>query len=215
MKKIALILSGCGVYDGSEIHEATLSMLALSKNNIEYDCFAPNQEQYHVINHLTGEVTNEKRNVLVESARIARGNIKALSELNHDIYDGLVIPGGVGAAKNLSNYAINGAEYTVNDEIAKLITKFHNAKKPIVALCIAPMLIAKVLGAKITIGNDKETASIVESVGAKHINKEYNEIAIDEDNKIITNPCYMTATSIYQVSIGAEKAIEAMLDLMD
>ncbi|PLX08411.1 MAG: isoprenoid biosynthesis protein ElbB [Marinilabiliales bacterium] len=214
MKKVAVILSGCGVYDGSEIHEATLAMLALSKNEVEYECFAPDKEQYHVVNHLTGEATQEKRNVLVESARIARGTIKALNDIDINEFDGLVMTGGFGAAKNLSDYAIVGENFTVDEDVAQVIRDFHAAKKPIAALCIAPVVVAKVLGGRVTIGNDKATAAVINGVGAKHVDKEYNEVAVDEVNKIVTNPCYMLADSIYQVSLGAEAAIAAMLGLM-
>jgi enhancing lycopene biosynthesis protein 2 len=131
MKKIAVLLSGSGVYDGSEIHEATLSLYALSKNELDYQCFAPDKEQYHVINHLTGEVSNETRNVLVESARIARGNIKALSELKVEEFDGILLPGGFGAAKNLSSYAYEGEKYSVDLEVENVLKAFHAAKKPI------------------------------------------------------------------------------------
>lgn len=214
MKKVAIILSGCGVYDGSEIHEATLAMLALSKNEVEYDCFAPDKEQYHVVNHLTGEVADEKRNVLVESARIARGSISAIDKLNVSDYCGLLMPGGFGAAKNLSDFAINGDNYSVDEDVAKVIVEFHQARKPIAALCIAPVILAKVLGARVTIGKDKTTADILTGVGATHVNKEYDEVAIDEKNLIVTNPCYMLAGNIYQVGLGAEAAVEAMLGLM-
>lgn len=214
MKKVAIILSGCGVYDGTEIHEATLAMLALSKNEIDYECFAPDKDQYHVVNHLNGEITNEKRNVLVESARIARGKIKPITELVVREFDGLLIPGGFGAAKNLSDYAIVGDDFSVDENVAKIIKSFHELKKAIAALCIAPVIIAKILGAKVTIGNDKTIAKTIKNAGAKHVDKAYNEVAIDEKNLIVTNPCYMLSENIYQVSIGAEAAVGAMLGLM-
>lgn len=214
MKKIAVILSGCGVYDGSEIHEATLSLYALSKNEVAYECFAPDKEQYHVINHFTGEITDEKRNVLVEAARIARGKIKPLSELDVRDFDGVLLPGGYGAAKNLSTYAIDGENYKVDELVAEKLKDFHAAKKPIAALCIAPMIVAKVIGGIITIGNDKNTALIAEKQGAKHVNKNYDEVAIDEVNKIVTTPCYMLADTIYKTAVGIEAAVEAMLGLM-
>jgi enhancing lycopene biosynthesis protein 2 len=214
MKRIAVILSGCGVYDGSEIHEATLTLLALSKNEADYMCFAPDKQQFHVINHVTGEISNENRNVLVESARIARGNIKPLSELKAIDFDGIILPGGFGAAKNLSTYAIDGENYTVDPEVEKVIKEFHSALKPIAALCIAPVILAKVLGGKLTIGNDANTAAIVNKAGAQHVNKEYHEVAVDEKNLLVTNPCYMLADSIYKVSQGAEAAVEALLGLI-
>jgi enhancing lycopene biosynthesis protein 2 len=214
MKKIAVILSGCGVYDGSEIHEATLTLLALSKNEVDYMCFAPDKQQFHVINHVTGEISNENRNVLVESARIARGKIKPLSELNAKDYDGIILPGGFGAAKNLSTYAIEGENYSVDTDVERVIKEFHSSRKPIAALCIAPVILAKVLGGKITIGNDVGTAAIVNKAGAQHVNKEYHEVAIDEKNLLVTNPCYMLADSIYKVYQGAEAAVEALLGLI-
>ena len=214
MKKVAVILSGCGVYDGSEIHEATLALLALSKNEVEYQCFAPNKNQYHVINHLTGEVSSETRNVLVESARIARGNIKPLVELNVQEFSAILLPGGFGAAKNLSSFAYEGENYSVDESVAKVIKDFHLAHKPIAALCIAPVIIAKVLGGRITIGNDNQTVDIISKTGAQHVNKEFNEVAIDEKNLLVTNPCYMLADNIYKVWQGAEAAVEAMLGLI-
>jgi enhancing lycopene biosynthesis protein 2 len=214
MKKIAVVLSGCGVFDGSEIHEATLTLLALSKNELEYQCFAPDKDQYHVINHLTKEVCEEKRNVLVESARIARGNIKPISELHANDFSGVIFPGGHGAAKNLSSFGYEGEDYEVDDEVARVIIDFHESHKPIAALCIAPVLVAKVLGGNLTIGNDKSTADKLTKVGAKHINKEYHEVAIDEKNLIITNPCYMLADNIYKVYVGVQATVEAMMGLI-
>ncbi len=214
MKNIAVILSGSGRFDGSEIHEATLTLLALSKNEVNYMCFAPNKNQYHVINHLTEEVSNETRNVLVESARIARGNIRDIKELNAKDFDALVLPGGFGAAKNLSSFAYEGENFRVDTDVERVVKDFHNSKKPIAALCIAPVIISKVLGAEVTIGNDKETANIIEHVGGKHIIKDYHEIAIDTKNLIVTNPCYMIADDIYKVWLGAEASIEALLGLI-
>lgn len=210
MKKIAVILSGCGVFDGSEIHETTLCLYALSKNEFDYECFAPDKDQMHVINHLTGEEVAEKRNVLTESARIARGDIKPLTDFNVNDFSGVILPGGFGAAKNLSTFAVDGENFSVDPEIEKLIKSVHNAKKPIGALCIAPVIVAKVLGAKVTIGNDEGTATAIEKSGGKHVNKEYNEIAIDEDNLVVSTPCYMLAENIYQVGVGIEAAVQAL-----
>lgn len=213
MKNFAVILSGCGVFDGSEIHEATLTLYSLSKNEINYTCFAPDKNQMHVINHITGEEQNETRNVLVESARIARGEVKPLSELNVNDFDAIVLPGGFGAAKNLSSFAVDGDKLTVDEELDKLIRDFHKAKKPIAALCIAPVIVGKVLGAEVTIGTDEGTAQAIISSGGKHVNKEYNEIAVDKDNLVVSNPCYMTAKNIYQVGEGVEAAIQATIAL--
>ena len=213
MKKFAVILSGCGVYDGSEIHEATLTLYALSKNEVDYECFAPDKEQHHVINHITGEEMPEKRNVLIESARIARGKIRPLTEYKSSDFDGIILPGGFGAAKNLSDYAFKGADMQVDTELTRVIKETHTANKVICALCIAPTILAKVLGAKVTIGSDKATAQDIIQMGGKHINKEFNDVAIDINQKIITNPCYMNASNIYQVGQGAEAAVEAMIGL--
>jgi len=214
MKNIAVVLSGCRVFDGSEIHEAVLTLLALSKNEISYECFAPDKEQSEVVNHLTRKPTNETRNVLVESKRIARGNIKPLAELKAENFAAVIFPGGTGAIKNLSNYAYEGANFAVDKDVEKVILEFHSAGKPIGALCIAPMVIAKIINAEVTIGNDKTKASEIKSFGSTHTNKEFNEVAIDEKNRIVTNPCYMVAENIYQVSIGAEATVEAILGLM-
>ncbi len=207
MAKIAVILSGCGVYDGSEIHEATLGLYALSKYGFEYQCFAPDINQYHVINHLTGEVSSDKRNVLIEAARIARGNIKPLREFSSDDFDGLLMPGGFGAAKNLSTYAFDGENCKVHNDLVLVLKAMHSAQKPIVALCIAPVIVAKVLGAAVTIGNDSKTAKHIEALGGSHKSCNYNEAFVDWKNKVITTPCYMLASNVYETGVGIEAAI--------
>jgi len=211
MKKIAVILAGAGVKDGSELHEAVLSLWALAKNKIEYQCFAPDKQQHHVINHSTGTETKESRNVLIESARIARGNIKALTELNVNDFDAVLFPGGFGAAKNLFTYAFDGANFTIDKEIENIIINFHASKKPIVALCISPLMIAKVLKAKVTLGNDEGIAKMVKDFGAIHETKNVNEICFDEKNLVITTPCYMITNNIYDISLGIEAAIEKLV----
>jgi len=212
--KFAVVLSGCGVYDGSEIHEAVMTLLAIDKNNCEYEIFAPNISQYHVINHLTGEVMNEKRNVLVESARIARGKIKALIDYKPEDFDGLIFPGGFGAAKNLCSYAIEGIEMKVDKIVEKAIKETHASGKPIGALCIAPVLITKVLAnVEVTIGNDPETASVIKKLGGTHQNTDSTGIAIDRKNKIVTTPCYMLSTRISEIAEGADKLVKAMIEL--
>lgn len=215
MKKIAVILCGCGSNDGSEIHEATLSLWALAKYDFQYQCFAPNKPQHHVINHYNSDVSNESRNMLVEAARIARGNIKELSLLKVEDFDAIVFPGGFGAAKNLCNYAFEGRYFSVDPEIEKIINAFHSEKKPIVALCITPVIIAKVLKAKVTIGDNRLTTKIIEGFGAEHENKNYDEICFDEKNLIITTPCYMLAENPYQISLGIEKSIVKLKSLLE
>lgn len=214
-KKFAVVLSGCGVFDGSEIHEATLTLLAISRLGAEYDIFAPDIEQYHVVNHLTGDVMNEKRNVLVESARIARGKIQPLNNLNMSDYDALIIPGGYGAAKNLSTFAFDGDKMKVLPELEKVILDAARQGKVIGALCIAPAILAKVLGnVALTIGNDPNVAKTLESFGSKHVNTGHAEVAIDTENKIVTTPCYMLESSIAQIYDGIENAVKTMLKLM-
>lgn len=216
MKKFAVVLSGCGVFDGSEIHEAVLTLLAINKLGAEYKIYAPNFDQYHVINHYTGEVMSEHRNMLVESARIARGEIIDLKELNPAKYDAVIFPGGFGAAKNFCDFAFVGSDCEVHPNIAKVIKEAHNAKKPIGALCIAPVLLAEVLNdINITIGDEEETAKIVESMGALHTNTTHGEVVIDKTNKIVTSPCYMLHSSITQIAEGTENAVKALMELID
>jgi len=212
MKNFAVILSGCGVYDGAEIHEATLSMWAIAKQGATYDVFAPDIKQYHVINHLTGEEMPETRNVLVESARIARGNIKPLSAFQPDAYDMMLLPGGFGAAKNLSTFAFDGPDCTINTDVEQAIRGMHQAGKPIGALCISPVLLARILGGvKLTIGSDQGTAQAVENLGAEHVVTTHGQVVVDEKNNIYTTPCYMLDASITDIADGADNIVRAML----
>ena len=212
MKKIAVILSGSGVFDGAEIHEATMTLYAIKKQGADYEVFAPDVEQHHVINHVTGEEMPEKRNVLIESARIARGKIKALSAFDASNFDALIFPGGFGAAKNLSTFAFDGSNCKVNKEVESAILSMHKAKKPIGALCIAPAIIAKVLGrVELTVGQDADTASALEKLGAKHKNTDHGEVVVDEENKIYSTPCYMLDANIVQIAEGAENIVKAIL----
>ncbi len=213
--KFAIILSGCGVYDGAEIHESTMTMLAIVRNEATYDIFAPDIPQSHVINHLTGEETNEKRNVLVESARIARGNIKALTAYKADDYDALILPGGFGVAKNLCTYAFDGADFSVNRQVEDALVSTYKAGKPIGALCISPVLLAGVFdGIDVTIGKDAGTASDIEKLGAIHIETGPGEIVVDNSNRIVTNPCYMIDSDISDIYNGADNVIKAIIELI-
>ena len=282
-KKFAVILSGNGVYDGSEIHEATMTLYAIVKNGGEYEIFAPDIEQHHVINHITGKEMDETRNVLIESARIARGNIKPLSEFSKEDFDAIVFPGGFGVAKNLCSFAFDNIDCTVNPEVEKVIKEmdetrnvliesariargnikplnefnkgdfdaivfpggfgvaknlcsfaFDNvdctvnpevekiikemaaARKPIGALCISPVLIARVLGnITVTIGQDTGTAESIEKLGAMHKNTDHGEVIIDEENKIITTPCYMLDANITQIAEGADAVVKAIYKLFE
>ena len=215
MKKIAVILSGCGVYDGSEIHEATLSLLAIAQQGASYSVFAPNVNQHHVINHITGEEMTETRNVLVESARIARGDISDLNNYSPADFDSLLLPGGFGAAKNLSSFAFEGPGCSVNPELEKAIFDTVKAGKPIGALCIAPAIIVRILkDAEVTIGQDSGTASAIEKMGGKHINTTHGEIMYDEKYKLVTTPCYMLDANIVQIMQGAENVVKKLLELI-
>lgn len=215
MKKFAVVLSGCGSQDGSEIHEATMLLLAIKQLGADYKCFSIDKEQTMVANFITGQKMNEKRNVLVESARIARGNIDEVKNINVNDFDGIVLPGGFGAALNLSTFGLNNNDYTVEEDLKKKLIEFKNANKPICATCIAPMILAKVFqGITITLGNDESIAKIVQSLGNTFKNTNTGEICIDEKNKIVTTPFYMLAENIKQIYDEAYKAISATIDLM-
>ena len=215
-KKFAVVLSGCGVYDGSEIHEATLTMYFISKHGGEYDVFAPDVPQHHVINHLTGETMQQTRNVLVESARIARGKITRLIEFEASKYDAVIFPGGFGAAKNLSTWELDGPGEYILPEVESCITSMVDAGKPIGSLCISPVIIAKILnGAKLTIGDDRETIKGLEKLGAKHTITSHGEIVTDEKYRLVTSPCYMLDATIAQVGEGAENVVKKLMEMID
>lgn len=214
-RKVAVVLSGCGVYDGTEIHEAVLTLLALDRRGASYQCFAPDIPQVHVINHLTGQESGESRNVLVESARIARGNVKALHAYNPADFDGIIFPGGFGAAKNLSSFAFDGPSCTVNPDVDRAIQGTRAAGKPIGALCISPAVMAKVLGGvDLTIGDDPGTAAALEKLGAHHKTAKHGEVVVDKATKLVTTPCYMLNSTIGQIATGADNVVAAMLELM-
>nr|WP_321356454.1 isoprenoid biosynthesis glyoxalase ElbB [uncultured Draconibacterium sp.] len=214
MKNIAVVLAGNGVYDGAEIHEATLTLLAIAQQGAAYQCFAPDVDQAHVVNHISGEEMPETRNVMVESARIARGNIKALSEYKAADYDAIIFPGGFGAAKNLCTFAFDGPDCKVNSDVEKAIKATVEAEKPVGALCISPAIIAKVLGdVKLTIGQDKGTADALELLGATHVTTTHGEIVVDEKYKVITTPCYMLDATITQIADGASNVVAKMLEM--
>ena len=214
-KNIAVILSGCGHQDGAEIHEATLTLWAIHKHGADYQCFAPDIDQHHVLNHITGQEMAEQRNVLIESARIARGNILDLAEFNADTVDGLIIPGGFGAAKNLCTYAFDGPDCSVNKDVERAIKTIHAAGKPIGALCIAPVILARILdNVELTIGQDETTAENITKMGGRHTTTRQGEIIVDADNKLVTTPCYMLDSRVDQIGQGADKLVKAMLELM-
>jgi enhancing lycopene biosynthesis protein 2 len=220
-KKIGVVLSGCGVYDGSEIHEAVITLLAIDRAGAEAVCMAPDVPQMHVINHLSGEpAEGENRNVLIESARIARGNIKDLATVQATELDALILPGGFGAAKNLCDFAVNGPDCTVNPEVTRIVRAMFAAKKPIAAVCIAPAVLSSVLGAdnlphKLTIGNDEGTAAALTKMGSQHIECPVHDMVIDEANKLISSPAYMLAGGISEAAEGIEKTVQALIGMLD
>lgn len=217
MKKVAVILSGCGVFDGAEIHESVLTLMNIEKAGAEYQCFAPDIEQMHVVNHLSGEVSvDERRNVLVESARIARGNIKPLNELNVEEYDALILPGGFGAAKNLCDFAVAGKDCELIHQVKAACQAFAQAGKPAGYMCIAPAMAALIYGAgiKATIGSDQQTASALEAMGVAHVACAVSDIVVDEENKLITTPAYMLAGSILEANSGIEKLVNKVIEMI-
>lgn len=214
-RNIAIVLAGCGVYDGAEIHEATLTMLAIARKGAVYHFFAPDIDQTHVINHYTGKEMPESRNVLVESARIARGKIKPLCELDISNFDAIVFPGGFGVAKNLCSLAFDGPDCTVDTEVERVVLSAVEKGKPIGALCIAPAMMAKILGdVKVTIGQEEGTIQAIEAMGGKHSLTDHGQIVIDEKYKLVTTPCYMLDATIDQIADGAENLIDAVFDLI-
>lgn len=215
MKSIAVILSGCGVFDGSEIHESVLTMLALSKNNAEIHFFAPDELQPTVINHMTGESKSEKRNQMEESSRITRGKISPLSSADASMLDALIIPGGFGAAKNLCDFAVKGSECVINKELLSLVRQMHQQKKPLGLMCIAPVMLPKMLNTSVvlTIGNDSETIAQIEIMGGKHIECAVDDIVIDEVNRVVTTPAYMLAQSISEANTGINKLVKKVLEM--
>ena len=214
-KKIAVILSGCGVYDGAEIHESVITLLRLDQRGAQVQCFAPDIAQMHVINHLTGEPMPESRNVLVESARIARGNVKDLRDARAEDFDALIIPGGFGSAKNLSNFAVEGAGCSVQPEVLALAEAFAEAGKPVGLICISPALAAKIYGPGVicTIGHDADTAAAVTKMGGTHEDCAVTDIVEDTARKLVSTPAYMLAQNISEAASGINKLVDRVLEL--
>lgn len=215
MKRVGVVLSGCGVYDGSEIHESVLTLLALDRAGAQVACFAPDKAQKNVINHVTQQSMSESRNVLTESARIARGNIQSLSQANSSQLDALIVPGGLGAAKNLSDFAEKGADCSVDSQLKQLVQAMHQAKKPQGFICIAPALLPRLLDThvRLTIGNDIDTAEVIDAMGGEHVICPVDDIVVDSENYIVTTPAYMLANSISEVALGIEKLVHRVLEL--
>ena len=228
MKRIGILLSGCGVYDGAEIQESVLTMLAIEEAEAEYFCISVDKDQYHSINHLTGEEQKETRNMLVESARIARGEVIDITKVDLREMDALVIPGGFGSAKNFTNWAFEGPQGRILPEVKLLLINLINIGKPILALCVSPVVLAKAFEGglfqpKLTIGSTKTSSPYViedfnkgmESIGVESIDKSVGDILIDSDNKIVTAPCYMMDASILEVRNNIKKGVEALIKLID
>ena len=216
MSRVAVVLSGCGVYDGAELNEAVLSLLCLEQQGASYQCFAPDIEQMHVINHLTGEpAEGETRNVLVEAARIARGNVLDLGAARVEDFDALLVPGGFGAAKNLCNFAVAGAEMTIEDDFLALARGFHAAGKPIGLICIAPVMAAAITGegTRCTIGNDPDTAAAIAAMGGEHLECPVSEARVDSEKKMVTTPAYMLAGSVSEAYSGIGECVREVLAL--
>lgn len=213
--KVALILSGCGVYDGAEIHESVLTLLALAKAGAKVSCIAPDIAQRHVIDHATGEVLEEEdRNVMSEAARISRGDILPLDNVKAEDFDAFIYAGGFGVAKNLSSYAFDGADYDVDPAVIDLIQSAHEAGKAQGFMCIAPILAARALGeqhVQLTIGNDADTATAMVTKGAQHVSCEVDSIVVDEANRVVSTPAYMLAKSITEAENGINQLVAAVL----
>ncbi|MFF7707407.1 isoprenoid biosynthesis glyoxalase ElbB [Pseudomonas sp. NPDC007930] len=213
-RKVAVILSGCGVYDGAEIHESVLTLLRLDQRGCEVQCFAPNIS-FEVVDHLTGQATGEQRNVLVEAARIARGNIKDLRDASAEAFDALIIPGGFGSAKNLSNFASAGPRCQVQADVLALAEAFAEERKPVGLICISPALAAKIYGPTVTctIGKDPQTAEALTQMGAIHQQCEVDDIVEDVERKLVSTPAYMSAQSIGEAAAGINKLVDRVIEL--
>jgi enhancing lycopene biosynthesis protein 2 len=217
MPRVAVILSGCGVQDGSEIQEAVTALIALDEAGASVACLAPDKAQRQTTNHRTGKPAGETRNVLVESARIARGRIQDLSEAKADDFDAVLMPGGFGAALNLCDFAVSGSDCKVDPSVERFLLAMHDAKKPIAAICIAPVIVAKLFGkegVKVTIGDDADTAAAIERMGAKHVKCSVSDAVVDETHRVVTTPAYMLAKSPKDLRQGIEKCVKETLRLV-
>eukprot|EP01112_Ceratiomyxa_fruticulosa_P011886 TRINITY_DN326_c0_g1_i2.p1 TRINITY_DN326_c0_g1~~TRINITY_DN326_c0_g1_i2.p1 ORF type:complete len:307 (-),score=60.48 TRINITY_DN326_c0_g1_i2:165-1085(-) len=215
-KKVAVILSGSGVYDGSEIHESVSILIHLSKEGVEAKCFAPDIAQKDVINHITGKPSEEIRNVLVESARIARGKVRPLSQLNTETYDAVIFPGGYGAVKNLSTFATEGEDFSIQPDVVKILKEFNSNGKPIGLTCVAPVIAAKLFpGVKVTVGaEDLDVGGAVNKMGSTNVPVPVDEICVDDSHKIVTTPAYMVNAPLHKIHEGIGKLVRSVLSLV-
>ncbi|XP_026151584.1 glutamine amidotransferase-like class 1 domain-containing protein 3A, mitochondrial [Mastacembelus armatus] len=219
-KRVAVVLAGCGVYDGSEIHEASAVLVHLSRGGASVNMFAPNTDQMHVVDHLKGEPSQEKRNVLVESARLARGDIQDLSKLSVKDHDAVIVPGGFGAAKNLCTWAVQGKDCSINEQVKAMLQAFHDEGKPIGLCCISPVLAAKVFpGCEVTVGVEKDdkypdttdTAAAINQLGCKHVSKSVDQSHVDEKNKLVTTCAFMCKAPIHEIFDGIGSMVQDVL----
>lgn len=209
---IAIILSGCGNRDGSELQETLSLFLAIDRRNWHYQCFAP-EGQYSVVSHLDGSESDGQRDLLTESARIARGDIKPLSQFRPGDFDALALPGGMGAARNLSTFAFDGPAMTVRPDVEKAILDMYRLHKPILAMCIAPMVLAKVLGREgvsLTLGLENSASKVAAQLGADVQHRDVTEVCVDTRHRVYTTPAYMVGTRISEIFAGAENMIAAL-----
>jgi enhancing lycopene biosynthesis protein 2 len=213
--RVGVLLSGCGYLDGAEIHETVCTLLALDEAGAEAVCMAPDVS-FDVVDHLTGEPTGERRNVLVESARIARGKIRDVETVSADDLDALILPGGYGAAKNLSNFAERGAKMSVHADVERLVSAVHAAGKPIGVICIAPVIASKLIpGVTLTIGNDSGTASLLEQMGTTHRDCPVTERVVDQEQKVVSTPAYMLGPWVHNVHQGISKTVREVMAMLD
>ncbi|MGM0614323.1 MAG: isoprenoid biosynthesis glyoxalase ElbB [Pseudomonadota bacterium] len=216
-KQVAVILAGCGVYDGSEIYETTLTLLRLDQLGIGYHCFAPDMDQHQVINHVTQETQQgETRNVLEESARLARGDISPLSELDAGNFDAVIVPGGFGVAQNLCDFALKGDSMQVLEALKEVLEAFREDVKPIGLICISPVMVPRLLGEGIavTVGHDPGVAGAISAMGGLHRSCSVEEIVVDFENRVVTTPAYMLATRISEAATGVFKLVERIDEMM-
>ncbi len=211
---VLVVLSGCGVFDGAEIHESVITLLSLSRCNATWTIAAPDKDQVHVIDHHVGQTTDEVRNVRTEAARIARGPVLSLGEVDCNDYDAVFMPGGFGAAKNLNTFAFDGADCSIDPDVERVLKGFHAAGKPIGAVCISPTVVARALGTgTMTIGSDPGTAQAIEAMGASHRDCAVNDIVVDEENKLVTAPAYMCDAPLKDIADGIERAVRKVVEL--
>ncbi len=219
MKKIGVVLSGCGAQDGSEIHEAVITLLALDRAGVDAKIMAPDMDQFHVINHLSGKTMESDRNTLIESARIARGNIVPIDTVKGEDIDAIIFPGGTGMAKNIFDYTLVGREFTVVPEVERIIIELLKLGKPIGAICIAPVMIAKILqnmgkNGTVTVGFNQQFKKDVETMGVNTEQVGAENIVVDNINKIVSTPAYVEGKSIGEIAVGITKLVDKLLELI-